>query len=106
MTPRKAIRISTPTVEELQALFDLPSEAPQAQGLQSLNSATRENSLQESETSKPIDPDETAEVLCYNEAVIGLDILFEAAASGSRDALKFLRTCARTVSSFAGVFNR
>ncbi|MGB7593468.1 MAG: hypothetical protein WBO19_19735 [Terriglobia bacterium] len=86
MTPDKAIRISTPSPEELQALYDLPSDPSEVDpAWRNRKHLRRLRAL-----------DDASQVECYNEAVRSIDALFEAATSGSDDAKKFLRTVAKS----------
>jgi hypothetical protein len=108
MTPRKAIRISTPTPEELQVLYDLPSETPEVED--SLN--TKPTSPDEADPALRCNttlqrlhpPHEADRVECYNKIIRSTDALFDAAGGGSDDAAKFLRTLAGTAVILGGHF--
>lgn len=103
MTPRKAIRISTPTPEELQALYDLSSETSEAEGPQ--NAETIHQGESECEGPQNAEIIHQGELVrYYNDAVLGLDALFEAAISGSGIAAQCLRTLARTAVNMGGHF--
>lgn len=94
MTPRKAIKISTPTPEELQALYDLPSETSEVE--ESSHSSETLRRLQALEEGNPVQ--------CYNEIVRSIDALYEAAAGGADLAVRFLYTLARSAIIEGGPF--
>jgi hypothetical protein len=84
MTPHKAVRITTPTPEQLQALYDLPSDCSD-QEWSNRKRLRRHSTLDEAEPAE-----------CYNETLRSIDALFDAASGGSEDAKEFLRTVAHT----------
>lgn len=98
MTPRKAVRILTPTPEELQALYDLPSETSELERPAETKPAITDEADQipSSEGSfRSLEDLEGASLeQCYNEVVRAIDVLFEAAGNGSEIATRSLHTLA------------
>jgi hypothetical protein len=91
MTPREPANFFTPTPEELQAWFDLPSEPPQEESAESFEPAS-------SDCYERFSVDGVRRV---NKALAALDLLWDAACEGSQEALEHFAAIEKELLTFA-----
>ena len=97
---KKARKIVTPTTEELQALFKLPSGPEPEPGKSDQHSPEQNPVVLEAEPqAKPGEGSESDPAVYYNDCIVALDVLFE---NGSAEAIEFLRDTAERLLSRAG----
>ncbi len=91
MTPHEPGNFSTPTPEELQAWFDLPSEPPQEDSAESFEPANSDS----------CDYFSVDGVMRINKALAALDLLWHAACDGSQEDLEHFAAIEKELLTFA-----